>query len=325
MKTKMLYLQTATLAVNLLASTAPLRAQLIFLKSDATTQAAATTNLAVLDTGNTAGLTFQPAFVGSYGSWTPVPMTAPSGTEVINIPPGASEGKDGQHGFFRILFTLPVLGPNALLTGVANVDDRGRVFLNGKPISPSMTTGDPNTITEFGDHTFWSTSLDEFHVGYNELLISDWNFGAGPSGAAFYAVIYPAGAIQWAGGPGNWTNVIQWSPALPSTNAWVLLPDDSEVLVDAPDAQTGGLTVNPSATLTVQNGGNLVLTGPAVNHGTMDIGAGGQVCLGCGTGGGGVGFQQNGTLNVGPGGQVLSGTGASASTLSTALLTNREG
>ena len=42
-------------------------AQPIVLKSDASTLAAATTNLALLDSGNTAGLTFHPALVGAHG------------------------------------------------------------------------------------------------------------------------------------------------------------------------------------------------------------------------------------------------------------------
>jgi hypothetical protein len=77
--------------------------------------------------------------VGDFGTWTPVPAGAPFGTEVINIP-GASWW-DGQSGLFKVTFTLPVLGPNVLLTGWANVDDFGRAFLNGQPLTPSMASG----------------------------------------------------------------------------------------------------------------------------------------------------------------------------------------
>ncbi|MCX6874598.1 MAG: hypothetical protein NTW21_12450 [Verrucomicrobia bacterium] len=310
MKTNLFSLLAVNLAVWHFVNTTSLNAQLIYLRSDANTQAAATSNLSTLDTGNTVGLTFQPALVGNYGSWTPVPFGAPAGTEVINIPPGASEGTDGQHGFFKVSFTLPVLGSNALLTGWANVDDAGRAFLNGEPLSPSLTSGDPNTIVEFGDRRFWTTSLNTFRLGYNELLISDWNNGGGPSGAAFYAIIYPAGLIQWVGGPGYWSNVTQWSPAQPTTDALVELPDGAEVIVDVADAQSGGLTVASSATVLVQSSGNLTLTGPGVNHGTVDISTGGQVGLSCGASGGGVGLVQNGTLNIGAGGQVALGGGA---------------
>jgi hypothetical protein len=252
-------------------------AQPIVLKSDASTLAAATTNLALLDSGNTAGLTFHPALVGDYGTFTPVPGGAPVGTAIINIPPGGSTSVDGQSGFFKVSFTLPAVGPNLCLAGRANVDDAGRVFLNGHPISPSLTSGDSDTITEYGNAGFGSTNAAWFNPGVNELLIADWNSGGGPSGAAFYAVVYPAGVVRWTGGTGPWSDSSHWLPAPPTASTAVIVPTDSTVTVDVPDVQTGALTLEAGSTLVVPAGAALALNGPGANYGALSILAGGHL------------------------------------------------
>jgi hypothetical protein len=155
----------------------------IVLRSDAATLAAATTNLAALDAGDSSGLTFQPAAVGAFGTSTPVPPDAPSGTRVINIPPGT-----GQSGLFKVRFTLSAVSPAIQLSGSANADDAGRVFLNGHPLTPSLTSGDPGVLSESGNATFSTTNAAWFLAGTNEFVVSDFNQG-GPSGAAFYAIV----------------------------------------------------------------------------------------------------------------------------------------
>jgi len=166
----------------------------ITLMSNASTLAASTPDEAVLDTGDTTGLTFVPALEGSFGSFTPVPTGAPAGTEVVNIPPG-----DGESGFFEVTFTLPAGFTNASLSGAANIDDYGRAFLNGAPISPSIFSSDPNLLSEFANSSFSTNDNSLFVVGQNVLLFSDDNhqFG-GPSAAAFYAnVTYTAGGTAF--------------------------------------------------------------------------------------------------------------------------------
>lgn len=163
------------------------------LKSNATTQAAAvgdggypsSPTLARLDAGDTRGLTFQPASVGSYGTYTPIPPNAPAGTQVVNIPPN-----DGRNGFFKVTFALPTDFSSPSMNGAANVDDVGRVFLNGVPITPSMTSSDAKKITEYGGATFSTDNADLFYGGANEILVADGNTGEGPSGAAFYMTVY---------------------------------------------------------------------------------------------------------------------------------------
>jgi hypothetical protein len=166
-------------------------ANTLTVQSDASTLAAAlgagvpTPSVeALLDSGDTTGLTFDPVVVGAFGTFTPVPSGAPLTTSVVNIAPG-----DGESGFFKVTFTLPVGYSSAVLSGAANADDVGRVFLNGNAISPSITSGDSNTITEFGDATFSTSNASFFHAGLNELLVADNNSGGGPSGAAFFANI----------------------------------------------------------------------------------------------------------------------------------------
>jgi hypothetical protein len=162
----------------------PRNVQAIVLISDLNTLAASQNNPTALDTGDTSGLTFQPVLVGAYGTYTPVPPGAPSGAEVVQIPPA-----DGEYGFFKVNFTLPQSFSGIQLTGSANVDDYGRVFLNGHPLTPSLTSGDPATVSEAGNVTFGTTNATWFIPGTNVFLVSDSNSGGGPSGAAFYAII----------------------------------------------------------------------------------------------------------------------------------------
>jgi hypothetical protein len=175
--------------LGLVVSIIPVAASTLTVQSDANTLAAALGSgepspsvLALLDAGDTTGLTFESALVGSYGTFTPVPSGAPLTTSLINIAPG-----DGENGFFKVTFTLPSGFTNSVLTGAANVDDLGRVFLNGHAISPSLTSGDPNTIWQYGDTAFSTSDASFFNVGVNELLVADCNTGGGPSGAAFFA------------------------------------------------------------------------------------------------------------------------------------------
>jgi hypothetical protein len=126
---------------------------------------------------------FASAVVGRFFTWTPIPDAAPKGTEVINIPPG-----DGRSGYFKWTFIAPREFSIVQLAGRANADDAGRVFVNGTPISPSIFS--PIAIREFGDVAFSSGNAALFrHGAINEIVLSDTNTGAGPSGAAFYAEI----------------------------------------------------------------------------------------------------------------------------------------
>jgi hypothetical protein len=161
----------------------------VTIQSDGNTLAASigqgfpsTAMLQQLDAGNDAGLTYAPALVGGFGSFTPVPAGAPAGTQVINIPPG-----DGENGFFKVDFTLPSSFANVSLSGAANVDDTGRIFLNGTAITPSLFSG--NQIGEFGDTPFSTSDSSLFLPGQNVLLVADGNAGGGPSAAAFYATV----------------------------------------------------------------------------------------------------------------------------------------
>jgi hypothetical protein len=161
----------------------------VVLKSDASTLATAlgpgepsSSLFNLLDSGNISNLIFQAADVGAFGTYTPVPGSAPAGTQVINIPPD-----DGENGFFKVSFVLPAGFQAVSLAGAANVDDYGRAFLNGNPISPSMSSS--GSIAEYGDTPFSTTNAAFFQAGTNDLVIADANTGGGPSGAAFYATV----------------------------------------------------------------------------------------------------------------------------------------
>jgi hypothetical protein len=123
---------------------------------------------------------FAGAVVGRFFTWTSIPEGAPKGIEVINIPPG-----DGRSGYFRWTFITPREFSSVHLAGRANADDAGRVFVNGSPISASIFS--PKAIREFADVAFSTDNPALFRRGViNEIVLSDVNIGAGPSGAAFY-------------------------------------------------------------------------------------------------------------------------------------------
>jgi hypothetical protein len=159
------------------------QADTIVMQSNGSTLAAATSStFAGLTTGDTTGVTFGAALVGSFGTGTPLPPGAPAGTAVINIPPGG-----GQNGFFEIFFNLASGATNISLSGAANVDDQGYIFINGHQIG---------YVTEYGDATFSTNVASNFVTGTNQLLVSDINSGGGPSGAAFFAdVTYTASGV----------------------------------------------------------------------------------------------------------------------------------
>lgn len=151
-------------------------ASTIVFMSDASTLSAPTaSNFSGLTTGVTTGLTFVSADVGAFGTLTPVPTGAPAGTLVINIHP-----EPDQYGFFKVVFNLPSDATNVSISGAANVDDQGYIFINGNQIG---------TANESGNLTFSSNVASYFNSGLNEFLVSDINSGGGPSGAAFYATV----------------------------------------------------------------------------------------------------------------------------------------
>jgi uncharacterized protein YjbI with pentapeptide repeats len=140
-------------------------------------------------------LVFQPVLVGRFWTFTPVPSDAPSGAEVVHIPPG-----DGRSGFFKATFVLPQSFFDIQLSGRVNIDDVGRVFVNRTPISASIFCVDSlDRVTQYGDVKVFADDDKLFHAGVNEILVSVANVGGGPSGGAFYFVIrYSA-----AGAPGK--------------------------------------------------------------------------------------------------------------------------
>jgi hypothetical protein len=164
----------------------------LFVESDASTLCAAvssgvpnSTELARLNSGNTTGLTFHSVFPGAQGTFTAVPPGAPATAETISFPLIVSSV--GPSGFFEVTFDLPTWYNDVQLTGAANVDDKGRVFLNGNAISPGLSA--TGHIDEFDNEAFSTSNASYFVPGENVLLIADANTGGGPSGAAFYADI----------------------------------------------------------------------------------------------------------------------------------------
>ncbi len=177
-------------ALPVFFATRSVLADSITVVSDATTLGAVDSDPAAnFDTANVAGLTFTPVLVGAYGSFTPVPPDAPAGTQIVNIAPNADLGI-GNSGYFEMVFTLPSTFSNVQLSGEANVDDAGRVFLNGNAITPSIFSGDAGVVTEFGNAAFSTSISSYFQAGQNVILISDDdNIEGGPSGGSFYATI----------------------------------------------------------------------------------------------------------------------------------------
>jgi len=179
------YLAAATLAA---VTAAPAWAGTVTIQSNASNLGASlTTNgevpnsaeTALLEDGDTSGLTFSAVSTVNEGTFTGVPSGAPTGTEVVEVPPDCGY-YCGQSGFIETTFTLPTGFTVASLAGEANVDDIGYVFLNGNLIS--------GQIGEFGDTAFSTSDLAYFQAGTNTVVISDYNSG-GPSGVAYYADI----------------------------------------------------------------------------------------------------------------------------------------
>ena len=160
------------------------------LKSDATTLAAGLGSgvpsqaiQARLDTPNTSGLNFAPALVGGYGVSIAVPSSYPTGTSLLNIPPG-----DGENGYYETTFTLPSGFSGIQLSGAGIADDIARVYLNGNPLTPAILSSDPQRIRSNGEN-FQTQNASFFNAGQNVLLIALANTGGGPSAVAFYANI----------------------------------------------------------------------------------------------------------------------------------------
>jgi hypothetical protein len=139
-----------------------------------------------LDSAPRAGIPFGSAKMGRFYTSTPVPAGAFEGTQVVNIPPG-----DGRSGYLKIVFMAPTDFTEVLLEGSANVDDTGRMFINGYPVSPSLAcVSCPDRIKQFASQRIISKEVSYFRPGEaNELVLSVANVGGGPSGAAFAVAI----------------------------------------------------------------------------------------------------------------------------------------
>ena len=172
------------LCLSLLA--APLFAATITVKSDATNTGVSLSdpNDPRLTSGDISGLAFSPAVVGS-DSFTQVPTNAPTGTVVLQVPPGCGY-YCGLNGFIETTFTLPSTFSAISMTGAARVDDWGYAFLNGHAISAQFS--------EYNDTIFGTNNASYFLSGLNTLVISDSNSGGGPSAVAYFAdITYSAG------------------------------------------------------------------------------------------------------------------------------------
>jgi hypothetical protein len=174
--------RAALMIILLSLVAAPLWAQTIVIKSDASNQGAAvgSTSDPRLTSGDISGLTFTPVGTDDLGTFTSPPPGSPFGTIVVQVPPECGY-YCGQSGFVLATFTLPSTFFSISLSGAGNVDDWGYAFLNGVAIS--------SELTEFGNVTFNTSNAALFLPGLNTLVISDSNSGGGPSGVAFYADI----------------------------------------------------------------------------------------------------------------------------------------
>jgi len=187
-------------AVMLLAIVAlPLSADTITVMSDASTMGASVDSPygicsygpcginPVLVSGDTTGLTFMLVGTSPTGTFTSAPYDAPTGTLPVQVPPQPAAWNSqtstgiGNSGFVETTFRLPGGFYGASLSGRANVDDLGFVFLNGHLISGMVTQGSSLLFTTIDSSYFVS--------GVNTLLISESNYYGGPSGVAFYANI----------------------------------------------------------------------------------------------------------------------------------------
>jgi hypothetical protein len=127
---------------------------------------------------------FQPALAGAYGGSLSVPDGVWPGAGIINIPPG-----DGQNGFFKFRFFLPESFGGAQLSLGANADCYARAFLNGHPVTSSMSSNDGQRITANGNTFAVATNTAWFNSGANELIIANANNNGLGSGVAFYGLV----------------------------------------------------------------------------------------------------------------------------------------
>ena len=178
---RLLWCMPLALLIGALAVT-PLWAGSITIQSDATNLGAAVASASdpTLVSGDTSGLTFTSVSPDTGGTFTSPPTGAPAGTVVVEVPTECGY-YCGQSGFIEQTFVLPSDFTAASLSGAANVDDWGYVFLNGILIS--------GQLSEFGNVAFSTSVLADFQSGVNTLVISDSNSGGGPSGVAYYANI----------------------------------------------------------------------------------------------------------------------------------------
>ncbi len=153
--------------------------------------------------GDISGLAFSPVDTTYYGSFTPVPAGAPSGTIQVSLP--GSSYYNGESGFFLVTFNLPTGFTGASLSGEANADDCGAAYLNGNLITPQIYSG--SGIQEGGDYAFSTANPLYFETGVNQFVIADPNWvGGDPSAAAFYinvsysAVPIPGAVLLFAPG-----------------------------------------------------------------------------------------------------------------------------
>lgn len=139
-----------------------------------------------LDSAPPANTPFSSAKIGRFYTSTPLPVGSFEGTQVVNIPPG-----DGRSGYLKVVFMAPTDFSTVVLEGSANVDDTGRMFINGYPISPSLAcVSCPDRIKQFASQRVISKDVSHFRRGQaNELVLSVANVGGGPSGAAFAVAI----------------------------------------------------------------------------------------------------------------------------------------
>ena len=170
------------LVIGLLLLTTPLLADTISIYTSASSTGAAVSSPTDprLGTGDISGLTFIPVGTDNEGSFTAVPPGAPPGTLVVQVPPECGY-YCGQSGFVMVTFTLPSSFFSASLAGAGNVDDGGYAFLNGNNLGTELT--------EFANATFSTNNALYFLPGLNTLVVSDSNFGGGPSAVVFYADI----------------------------------------------------------------------------------------------------------------------------------------
>ena len=128
---------------------------------------------------------FQPAPIGSFGTFTP----EIDGTYQIDnsIPSGKS-------GYYRRYFDIsgPLITPTITVT--ANADDQGAVLLNGHLLTDA--DGDAYAFSEFSNdadvgstESVYSADAGDFNVGQNELLFVVNNSAGGPTGLSYKAVV----------------------------------------------------------------------------------------------------------------------------------------